>query len=69
MITDEEKLACVERELRTRRWNYPKWVWSGRITQLHADTEIALMDAIADDYRRKIALAAANAGFAAMGGG
>ncbi len=68
MISDQEKLRCAERELRMRRFIYPKWVASGRITQLHADSEIAAMKAIADDYRAKIELAERNADFAARTG-
>lgn len=48
----EEKLACVEREVKLRRYVYPARVQSGRMTKKLADEQIALMEAIADDYRK-----------------
>ena len=52
MITNEDKRKCAERELALRRAAYPKFVARGRMKQPVADREIALMQAIADDYSR-----------------
>lgn len=49
-FTDAEKRACAYRELKMRRRVYPRWVADGRMTQAEADREIALMQAIAEDY-------------------
>lgn len=46
-----EKLAAIEREMKMRRRVYPRWVADGRMTQAKADAEIAVMEAIAEDYR------------------
>ncbi len=53
MVTDKEKLACAEREVKMRQRVYPTWVTSGRMRQVDADREIATMQAIADDYRSR----------------
>ena len=37
---------CIGRELGLRRSVYPKWVKSGRMTQLNADEEINTMSEI-----------------------
>ena len=55
-ITTADKLACVQRELAMRRNVYPKWVASGRMKQMAADKEIAVMEAILADIRAKDAL-------------
>jgi hypothetical protein len=52
MISLEQKLKCVERELALRRSVFPKRVREGRMKQAHADHEIACMEAIIDDYRQ-----------------
>lgn len=52
-FTDAEKLEAAEREVRQRKRVYPRWVSEGRLTQAFADRQIALMEAIADDYRAK----------------
>jgi hypothetical protein len=54
MFTDREKWQAAERELNMRRRVYPSWVASGRMTQQEADRQIALMDAISDDYQAKV---------------
>jgi len=51
-FTNAEKLKCAERELAMRKGAYPRFVASHSMTQKKADYEIALMSAIADDYRR-----------------
>jgi hypothetical protein len=47
----QEKLDAVERELRFRRRVYPRRVDDGRMTKASADAQIALFEAIAEDYR------------------
>lgn len=49
--SDEEKLKCIEREIKMRRRVYPRWVEAGKMTALQADREISVMESIADDYR------------------
>lgn len=55
-----EKLAEVERELVMRRRVYPRSVSSGKLSQERADRGIAVMEAIAEDYRNAIARKAAS---------
>jgi hypothetical protein len=50
--TDDDKLKCAEREIAMRKGVYPKWVQSGRMKPEAAAREIAIMEAIAEDYRR-----------------
>ena len=50
-FTDQEKLACLEREVKVRRWAYPKRVREGIMPPSLATREIALMGKIAADYR------------------
>lgn len=51
VFTAREKLDALEREIRIRRRVYPKWVLQNRMTQKKADEEIAVLEAIANDYR------------------
>jgi len=51
MITNREKADCAERELKQRRRVYPRFVADGRMAQQFADRQIAIMEAIAGDYR------------------
>lgn len=53
MITTEDKLACVRRELVMRCNVYPRRVNSGQMTQAAADRQIQLMEAIVEDYEQK----------------
>ena len=50
-FTAEQKLQAVERELRIRRRNYHRYLATGRISMRKAALELAVMGAIADDYR------------------
>jgi len=50
--TNEQKAACARRELNMREWVYPGRIARGKMTQEHADTEIAIMAEIAEDYAR-----------------
>jgi hypothetical protein len=47
------KLMCLERELRMRRRVYPRWVELGKMKMRQAEHEIEVMEAIADDYRKR----------------
>jgi hypothetical protein len=51
---DATKLACVEREIKMRRKVYPNRVRQGLMRPTDADREIAVMEAIAVDYRNKL---------------
>ena len=54
-FTPEEKLAAVEREIAIRRRVYPNRVLTRRMSQKFADEQIAVLVAIAADYRGKVA--------------
>lgn len=53
MFSDDEKRAAAEREVKFRKRVYARRVAEGRMRQEQADREIALMEAIAADYRAK----------------
>jgi hypothetical protein len=57
MITNLEKLRCVERELRFRFRVYDRLVVRGKMSRADQEHEIEVMSAIVEDYR---ALAAAD---------
>jgi len=50
-ISDADKRAALERELAFRRRCYPKWVAEGRMTRAQMAHQIAVIEAILDDYR------------------
>lgn len=50
-FTAADKAACAEREVTQRRRVYPRLVESRRMKQAEADRQIAIMEAIAADYR------------------
>lgn len=50
-----EKLKCAEREVALRRKAYPRWIEKGKISAKDADRQITIMEAIAHDYREKLA--------------
>ena len=52
-LSAEQKCAAADREVAQRRKVYPRLVAEGRMTQAFADQQIAIMQAIADDYRPK----------------
>lgn len=52
MITTTEKRQAAQREVAIRRNVYAQRVQSGRMKQSVADFEIAVMDAIVEDYRK-----------------
>ena len=49
-FTDCDKATCARREAALRRRVYPNSVAKGRMTQEQADSEIAMMDEIAQEY-------------------
>lgn len=51
IITNADKLACAERELKMRRRVYERWVTEGKMSAGKAEHEIAAMEAIAADYQ------------------
>jgi len=50
-ISDVDKRAALARELAFRRRCYPKWVAEGRMTRAEMAHQIAVIEAILDDYR------------------
>ncbi len=53
-FTDEEKMICAEREVRMRKRVYPHYIDSGKMDADKARKEIGIMEAIAEDYRKKV---------------
>jgi hypothetical protein len=53
-FSNNEKLQCIEREVALRRSAYPRFISSGKLKQEKADREIAVMEAVAADYREAI---------------
>ena len=51
MITAQQKLQSLKRELALRRTAYPKWIASGRMPKAKADYEIEVMESIVADYQ------------------
>ena len=54
MISDRDKLKCLEREIALRRSVYPTLIDKGRLKPDTAAYEIEVMAAIAEDYRARI---------------
>ncbi len=52
-FTDRDKADEAKREVAMRRRVYPRWVQDGRMKQADADRKIAIMEAIATDYRER----------------
>jgi hypothetical protein len=52
IITAKDKAECAEREVRQRKYVYPRRVADGNMTQALADKQIAIMQSIAEDYRK-----------------
>jgi hypothetical protein len=46
MVTIEQQLACVKREIALRERVYPRFVAEQRLTQEKADAELATMRAV-----------------------
>lgn len=51
MVTIEEQIKAVEREIGMRRRVYPNWVASKRMSQEKADKEIAAMEAVLETLK------------------
>jgi hypothetical protein len=56
MISLDDKIRCIARELALRRNVYPKWIAAGRMKQEAADREIAVMAAVLADLERERAV-------------
>jgi hypothetical protein len=56
MISNTDKLRCVERELGYRRRVFARMVERGKMTERQSQNEIALMEAILADYQKLAAL-------------
>jgi hypothetical protein len=54
IVTLNDKLMCVERELRMRQRTYERLVRGGRMSADTATREIAMMSEIVNDYREKV---------------
>jgi hypothetical protein len=54
MFDDLAKLKSLERELKLRRRNYPRWVKEKKMVPTVAEREIQIFEEIANDYRGKI---------------
>ena len=52
MITIEDQIKAVEREIGMRRRVYPNWVASKRMSQEKADKEIAAMEAVLETLKK-----------------
>lgn len=53
-FTALDKLKAAEREIGQRKRVYPRLIEGGRMSQKAADHQIAVMEAIADDYREAV---------------
>ena len=51
-FTNAEKCREAEREVALRRHVFPRWVSEKRMRQETADYRIAIMQAMADDYKK-----------------
>jgi hypothetical protein len=51
-FTARDKRIAAEQEVRWRLYVYPKRVAAGKMQQKSADRNVALMKAIAEDYRK-----------------
>lgn len=51
MITIEDQIKAVEREISMRRRVYPRWVENKRMSREKADKEIATMEAVLETLK------------------
>lgn len=51
IFTNQQKRDAALREVKYRKRVYARLVLDGRMTQAFADEQIAIMQAIADDYK------------------
>jgi hypothetical protein len=54
MFSCEQKLGCALRELHYRKHVYKRWVEAGKMSEINAKREIALMEEIAADYQAQM---------------
>jgi len=54
MITNLDKLCCIQRELVYRKRIYARLVENGKMSVKLRDREITLMEAIEADYRKLV---------------
>jgi hypothetical protein len=54
MMTAQEKLDEVLREIGYRQYVYPRQIAAGKMNQHTADRRIAVMQAVVDDYEREL---------------
>lgn len=54
LFTPADKLKAVTREIGQRKFVYPRRVADAKMKQADADREIAVMEAIAADYRHQV---------------
>ena len=52
MVTIEEQIKAVEREINMRRRVYPRWVENKRMSQEKADKEIKAMEAVLETLKK-----------------
>jgi len=52
--TDAEKLKEIEREITIRKKIYPSWVAQNRLSYAAAEKQLAILQAIAEDYRMSV---------------
>jgi hypothetical protein len=57
-VSLSEQVSCLQRELRLRRRNYPRWVADGRMTAAESAKQIAHMEAALATLERLAADAA-----------
>jgi hypothetical protein len=51
-FTATTKLAAVEREIKYRKRVYPRMIVEGKMTDGFANAQLAVFEAIADDYKK-----------------
>lgn len=52
VVTLDEQIACVKRELSLRSRVYPRWTATGKLKPATADSEIAAMRAVLETLER-----------------
>ena len=53
-FTNRQKLQAIRREIKVRKWLYPRWIAQGKMREGHAEYELAIMYEIANDYGRLV---------------
>ncbi len=54
IISDQDKLDCLKRELKMRERVYPRWVSTGKMTQALADKETRTMRALVAEFEARV---------------